>query len=287
MAQATQTRCRGCGEFIAERPGLDDWAAEERAYHVDRYQEHHCEAEYTGYSLAPRAGEYDAYLASLDGDELVAELGPDGAAAYLGAWAGEVADIAPSLAQAKRNVEVVAVEQTTEKGEQHGQPVSTVRMRAKATRPADAQMPAMRMGARLVRPAAYLTHHAEQVNLLGAAQPGRPGPSGRVRPAPYLDAPPGWWHPDRPARGHATRGQGAGVERDRAGVSAGAGRLSGEAGLARIGDDPPARAEASPHRRGVGRLSRVLRWFQADDPRLARPLEPVARAVEWVERAYR
>jgi hypothetical protein len=34
------------------------------------------------------------------------------------------------------------------------------------------------------------------------------------------------------------------------------------------------------------RLSRLLRWFQQDDPRLARPLERVARAVEWVERIY-
>jgi hypothetical protein len=34
------------------------------------------------------------------------------------------------------------------------------------------------------------------------------------------------------------------------------------------------------------RLSRLLRWFQQDDPRLTRPLERPARALEWAERIY-
>lgn len=35
MATLPPTRCPGCGKFLARRPDVDDWDAEERAYQVD------------------------------------------------------------------------------------------------------------------------------------------------------------------------------------------------------------------------------------------------------------
>jgi hypothetical protein len=39
-------RCSGCGKWIRKRPALDDWAAAERAYAGDEWQEHYCEADF-------------------------------------------------------------------------------------------------------------------------------------------------------------------------------------------------------------------------------------------------
>src|SRR5829696_4787120 len=65
MAQARQTRCAGCGRFIARRAEWDDYDAEERAY-VSEWEEHSCEADYDPTAnWSPSAGEELAYLASI------------------------------------------------------------------------------------------------------------------------------------------------------------------------------------------------------------------------------
>lgn len=86
MAQATQTRCAGCGRFVTRRADTfdadyDDYSAEEAGY-VSEYEEHECEADYSGYSMAPRDGEFEAWEAELDAEtEVVVEAEQVAAAA--------------------------------------------------------------------------------------------------------------------------------------------------------------------------------------------------------------
>src|SRR5215207_9996350 len=83
MAAGPQTRCTGCGQYISTRPDHDDYAAEERAYHLDRFEEHECSLDWQDNAAwSPRSGERDAYLAALE-----QELGQ---VAELEEWAGPV-----------------------------------------------------------------------------------------------------------------------------------------------------------------------------------------------------
>jgi hypothetical protein len=259
VAQAVQTRCGECGLFVRRRLDVLDGAYDDlagaynEAAYSHEWEDHDCQATT---SMAPRAGEHDAYLASI-GDGVPVELeGTDERAA---------AALAPSLGQAIRNISIHSEETTSG---QHEAPAVRTRLHA--------GLPGSRRGAARrahVRPAPPVVG-GEQLGLGWSAGPGRQRHP--VRPAPYPTASGGRARPAARTRrdGAAVLPlAGVGWDRDRDPVVPLRGGLTA----------PPA---PEPRRRGGLRLSRLLRWFQQDDPRLARPLERPARALEWLERMY-
>jgi hypothetical protein len=243
VAQAVQARCGECGLFVRRRLDVLDGAYDDladaynEAEYVSEWEEHDCQG---AGSLAPRAGELDAYLASIGGGVPVELEGTDDLAA---------AALAPSLGQAIRNISIHSEEVTSG---QH--PTPPVRSRLHAGLSGSGRGAARRAR---VRPAPPVVG-GEQLHLGGSAGPSRERHP--VRPAPYpASRGGGRVRPARAARDGATAVPLEGVGWD--------------------GD-----AAAPERRRGGLRLSRLLRWFQQDDPRLTRPLERAARAVEWAER---
>jgi hypothetical protein len=253
VAQAVQARCGECGLFVRRRLDVlngayDDLAdAYNEAEYVTEWEEHDCQA---AASLAPRAGEYDAWLAELDAGA-VADVSEE---TWAQAMAGVVAE-AEAITRTAPAPWTATGEQLTLGGGtdgQHHEP-PTVRARLHAGMSSGGRRATRRADARVAAPWAPID--------ASAARPGRRSHARPGRPLPYLPAPVPAERAARPGRGRGGGGQGATVGRDRA-------------------------AAAPERRRGGLRLSRLLRWFQQDDPRLTRPLERTARAVEWVERLY-
>jgi hypothetical protein len=259
VAQALQTRCGECRQFVRRRLDVLDGAYDDladaynEAEYVSEWEDHDCQA---AASMAPRAGELDAYLAS---------IGEGGPLELDGADERAAAALAPSLGQAIRNITTHSEEVTSGQ-----QPTPAVRSRLHAGLPGSRRGTPRRAHVRPAPPAGA----GEQLRLGWSAGPSRQRHP--VRPAPYPTASGGRARPAARARrdGAAVLPlQGMGRDRDRDPVVALRGGLT-------------APAAPEPRRRGGLRLSRLLRWFQQDDPRLARPLERPARAAEWVERMY-